>query len=133
MYNALSVSLRSGTGSPSSRAHLLPDPTIPQLRRRGNQTSYEIPTRSTAIPVCLRRNLNVYRTILGSTFVDPLPTFAARGLLMSLISLISLSVFWAQNPVKQSVTLSLDQDSRPAGCARNVTVSLVNNLLDNSY
>ena len=33
--------------------------------------------------------------------------------------------------VKQRVTFSLDQDSRPVGCARNVSVSLMNNLLDN--
>ena len=35
--------------------------------------------------------------------------------------------------VEQSVSFSLDHDSRLAGCARNESVSLMNNLLDNSY
>ena len=69
---------------------------------------------------------------LGSTLVDRRPTFAARGLLISPMSLIAHSVSRAHKPVKQSGTFSLDQDSKPAGCARNVPVSLMNNLLDNS-
>ena len=43
------------------RTRCLIQPFI-ELRRRGNQTSYEIPTRSAAIPVCLQRNLKVCRT-----------------------------------------------------------------------
>ena len=37
-------------------------PPTPQLRRRGNQTSHAIPTRSAAIPICFRRNVKVCRT-----------------------------------------------------------------------
>ena len=39
---------------------------------------------------------------------------------------------YKKKTVEQSATFSLDQDSRPAGCARNVSVSLMNNLLNNS-
>ena len=44
------------------QVHSLLGPTIPQLCRRGNQTSYEIPTRSAAILVCLQRNLKACQT-----------------------------------------------------------------------
>ena len=53
-------------------------PWVHSLCRRGNQTVTKYPLQI-PIPVCLQRNLNN----LGSTLVDRLPTFAARGLLMS--------------------------------------------------
>ena len=40
-------------------------------------------------------------------------------------------IIWIRS-AKESVTFLLDQDSRPAGCARNVSVSLMNSLLNNS-
>ena len=68
--------------------HSLPDPTIPQLCRRGNQSNYEIPTRSAAIPVCLHRNLKVTEQ-LGIHFRRPTAKFT--GLLISPMSLITHS------------------------------------------
>ena len=77
-------------------------PTIPQLCRRGNQTSYEIPTRSVSILVSPEKSEGLPNS-LGSTLVDRLP--ACVGLLMSPMSLPTIQSAWAHNPVKQSVTL----------------------------
>ena len=70
---------------------LMPGPTTPLLRRRASQTSYGIPTRSAAIPVCLQRSLKVCRTAWDPLSSTDCQRAQLTGLLSSPISLITHS------------------------------------------
>ena len=113
------------------QVHLLPGPTTPLLCRRGNQNSYERPTRSAAILVCLQGKSEGLPNSLGSN--SRWPIASVRRLVDIIFVTPTIQRFWAQNPVEQSVTLLGSRLKACGMCMQCISVSKMINLLDDSY